>query len=106
MALYHSLPEELTPAQVRCALTAVIKRIMEGPCIFDENGWLITGFCGYQPDLGERYINTGSLYLCTTVFMALGLLQEDPFWSDEDQPWTSQKLYSGQNMAADKAIKL
>ncbi len=106
MALCHSLPEELTPAQVRCALTAVIKRIMEGPYIFDENGWLKTGVCGYQPDLGERYINTGSLYLCTTVFLALGLLQEDAFWSDEDQPWTSQKLYSGQNMAADKAIKL
>ena len=106
MALHHGLPEELTPSQVRCAMTAVIKRIMEGPCIFDENGWLKTGVCGYQPDLGERYINTGSLYLCTAVFLVLGLPPEDEFWTDKDEPWTSQKLYSGENMSADKAIKI
>lgn len=106
MALYRRLPEELSPAQVRCAVTAVIKRIMEGPGIFDENGWLIAGVCGCQPDLAERYINTGSLYLCTAVFLVLGLHPEDPFWTGEDEPWTSQKIYSGQNMTADKAIKI
>lgn len=106
MALHHGLPEELSPGQVRCGLTAVIKRIMEGSDIFDENGWLVAGVLGYQPDLAERYINTGSLYLCTAVFLVLGLSPEDPFWTEEDKPWTAQKIYSGQNLAADKAIKL
>jgi hypothetical protein len=105
MALYHGLPEEISPAQVRCGMTAVIKRIMEGSAIFDENGWLIAGVCGYQPDLAERYINTGSLYLCMAVFLVLGLQPEDSFWTEDEKPWTAQKIYSGQNLAADKAIK-
>jgi hypothetical protein len=105
MALFHGLPEELSPAQVRCGLTAVIKRMMEGSAIFDENGWLVAGVCGRQPDLAERYINTGSLYLCTAVFLVLGLSPEDPFWTEEDKLWTAQKIFSGQNLAADKAIK-
>ena len=40
---------------------------------FDEHGWLTLGFAGHQPQIAERYISTGSLYLCSTVFTALGL---------------------------------
>jgi hypothetical protein len=72
-ALLHMLPEEVSPAQVRCALTKVIQRIMELPDNFDEKGWLKIGFCGQQSHISESYINTGSLYLCTTVFLPLGL---------------------------------
>ena len=36
VALGHLLPAEVAPAQVRCALTAVMKRMMEAPGTFDE----------------------------------------------------------------------
>src|SRR6266498_1974580 len=39
MALRHELPSGLNPAQVRCALTAAMRRMMEAPGTFDDNGW-------------------------------------------------------------------
>lgn len=104
MALQHSLEDAISPAQVRCALTAVIRRTMEMPGTFDENGWLQIGYCGHQPDIGEDYIATGSLYLCATVFLPLGLLEGDPFWQGE-AAWTSRKAWSGQAISIDKALK-
>jgi hypothetical protein len=104
MALWHQLPESLRPAQVRCALAAVIQRMMEAPGTFDENGWLRIGFCGHQPALAEKYISTGSLYLCATVLLPLGLPPADPFWSEAPARWTSQKLWSGESLPADHAL--
>ena len=80
-ALEKILEEQLPPAQVRCALTAVLRRVMDGESLFDEHGWLVPGVCGYQPELAEEYINRGSLYLCSTVFLPLGLAPEDDFWT-------------------------
>ena len=93
---------QISPAMVRCALTAVIDRVMESG-IFDENGWLLHGIYGEQPALAEPYISTGSLYLCSTVFLPLGLPESDPFWSGADEPWTSQKILAGSNVPADHA---
>ncbi|WEG13693.1 DUF2264 domain-containing protein [Pullulanibacillus sp. KACC 23026] len=104
MALQHRLMEELDPSQVRCALTAVIQRLVEAPGTFDEKGWLQVGFCGYQPDIGEMYISTGSLYLCSTVFLALGLPESDPFWQGE-AAWTSLRAWSGQSFLIDHALR-
>lgn len=104
IALMHELPHNIEPSQVRCALTAVIKRTMEAAGTFDEKGWLKIGLCGSQPDLGERYICTGSLYLCTAGLLPLGLTPEDEFWSGEDKPWTSKKIWQGDNLPADHAI--
>ena len=104
MALQHELPEKITPAQVRCGLTAVIRRMYEMPNVFDENGWLTIGFCGHQPDIAETYISTGSLYLCSVGLLALGLPPEDPFWADKDAPWTQVKIWNGENVPADHAI--
>lgn len=103
-ALEDILPEELPAAQVRCALTAVIERVMQSPDTFDAQGWLRPGVYGEQPGLMERYINNGSIYLCTTVFLALGLSPEHPFWADTNMPWTSVKVWSGQDIPADHAI--
>lgn len=103
MALQHHLDEGIKPAQVRCALTAVIQKMVEIPGTFDENGWLRIGFCGYQPELGEGYISTGSLYLCATVFLPLGLQENDPFWQGEEE-WTSKKVWSGQQVPIDQAL--
>jgi hypothetical protein len=105
MALQHRLPQELEPAQVRCALAAVIRRMLEMPNTFDEEGWLRVGCCGHQPEMGEVYISTGSLYLCTTAFLPLGLDARDPFWQNPDCDWTSRQIWSGRPVRADHAMQ-
>ncbi|GAB3715334.1 DUF2264 domain-containing protein [Spirosoma flavus] len=105
MSLQRSLPSELSPAQARSALTAVIRRTMDAPGTFDGKGWLQIGLCGHQPAIGETYISTGSLYLCSVAFLPLGLPESDPFWSSPATDWTAKKIWSGQNVPTDHAIK-
>jgi len=105
MAWQHGLPEAVKPAQVRCALTATIRRTMDAPGTFDEGGWLRIGLCGHQLEQGEVYITTGSVYLCSAGLLPLGLPPSDPFWSAPAERWTSQKLWSGESLPADHAIK-
>ncbi len=104
-ALLDALPEGVSAPQVRCALTAVIRRTLDMPGNFTPEGWLTIGFCGHQPDIGERYISTGSLYLCSEVFLPLGLPGEHPFWSGAEEAWTSKKAWSGQAFGIDTALK-
>ncbi len=104
MALAKNLPVELAPSQVRCGLTAVIRRMMNAPGLFDEQGWLRIGFYGAQDALGEHYISTGSLYLCTAVFLPLGLPPADPFWADPPRAWTSKRIWSGSDEPCDHAL--
>src|SRR3954470_22651771 len=95
VALRRFLPDGVSAAQVRGALTAVIRKTLDAPGTFDPNGWLRIGFCGRQPAIGETYISTGSLYLCSVAFLPLGLAATDPFWSSAAQSWTSAKAWSG-----------
>ena len=104
-ALLDNLPETITPGQARSALTAVIQRQLENPANFDEQGWLTVGFAGYQPEMAEKYVNTGSLYHCTTAFLALGLPSDHLFWTEPYAPWTGIKVWSGEPVAGDHAIK-
>jgi hypothetical protein len=104
IALMKQLPRPVKPAQARCAMTAVIRKMIEAPGTFDESGWLRIGFCGHQPSLAEGYISTGSLYLCAVALLPLGLPQDDEFWSGPAMPWTSQQIWSGQSLSADHAI--
>ena len=104
MALRHALPDGVSPAQVRGALTAVIRRTIEAPGTFDADGWLRIGFCGHQPGVGETYISTGSLYLCAVGLLPLGLPASDEFWSAPAQPWTSVRAWSGQPFPIDHAL--
>lgn len=104
-SLLHQLPAQLAPAQVRCALTAVISRQFQSEANFDAQGWLRVGFTGAQIDMAETYINTGSAYLCATGFLALGLPPTDPFWSDPSVEWTNLKAWNGVNVPADSALK-
>lgn len=103
-ALQKRLPQEVKPAQVRCALTSVMQRLMEAPGTFGADGWLTIGLVGHQNSLGEHYISTGSLYLCATAFLPLGLPTSDDFWSGADELWTSMKIWQGENLKADYAI--
>ena len=105
IALWHQLPGETDPAAVRCALAAVIRRIIEAPGTFDENGWLRVGAVGFQPSIRESYISTGSLYLCTVGLLHLGLPPNDPFWTEPGLPWTQKRIWSGVDVKADQAIK-
>lgn len=105
MALRHELPEGVAPAQVRGALTAVIQRTLGAKGTFDEHGWLRVGVAGHQPGLAEGYISTGSLYLCSAVFLPLGLAAGDPFWADAAADWTQRKLWTGKDLPADHALK-
>lgn len=105
IALRGELPPEVAPAQVRGALTAVLCRTLEAPDTFDTDGWLRIGLAGHQPGLGETYICTGSLYLCSASLLPLGLPPSDPFWSGEAVPWTSQRAWGGLPVPIDTAFK-
>ena len=103
MALRHQLPEELCDASVREALGAVIARTLTEDS-FREDGFLNIGVSGHQPLLGEEYISTGSLYLCLTAFLPLGLAPEDPFWSKPAGDWTQKRLWQGSDEYRDHAL--
>lgn len=103
-ALRRALPESVSPSQVRTALTAVITRTLDAPETFDRDGWLRIGFCGHQPGVGETYISTGSLYLCSVALLPLGLHWSDPFWSAPDAPFTQQRAWSGEAFPIDHAL--
>lgn len=106
MAYRKKLPASLPYAQVRSALTAVIRKTLDAPGTFARNGWLSIGLYGKQPDIADVYITTGSLYLCSTIFLPLGLPEQDEFWTDPPQPWTSVKVWTGKDVSADHAVDL
>ena len=103
VSLMQLLPNDINPAQVRCALTAVMKRQLAEET-FDKDGWLTLGWCGHQPGIADNYVSTGSAYLCTFIYLPLGLPADNPFWSAPAAQWSSQKAWSGQPIKADHAI--
>lgn len=105
IALMNALPKNVSPEQIRFALYTVVKKQIEAPQTFDKNGWLTIGFYGHQPELGESYISTGSLYLCTQVFLILGLSPKDTFWQAPNQDWTARKIWSGKSIPIDHALR-
>lgn len=104
-ALLDLLPIQLPAGQARSALTAVINRQINAPGTFDKDGWLTIGFCGHQKRMSEKYINTGSEYMCMAAFMALGLHADAPFWSEPYQEWSNKKAWKGQDIGADHALR-
>ena len=93
-ALKGILPKSLSAGQVRCALDKVIKKMMSAQTLFDGQGFITKGLFGKQDGLAEDYINTGSLYLCSTVFLPLGLPSRHPFWCSSDEPITWERLWA------------
>ncbi|WP_254659547.1 DUF2264 domain-containing protein [Mucilaginibacter sp. PPCGB 2223] len=104
MAYKQQLPPSLKPAQIRCALTAVIKKTLESPATFNDKGWLNMGIYGNQPNLADAYITTGSLYICMDIFLPLALPETDEFWSGASLPWSSVKIWTGQEAEPDHAM--
>lgn len=103
-AWMHLLPQDVTPAQVRCGMTKVIHNQFKSADNFDAKGWLKVGFTGDQINMSEAYINTGSTYLCLSGFLPLGLPADDPFWSAPAAEWTSLKAWSGKDVKADHSL--
>lgn len=101
IALMQKFPEGISPAQIRCALTALMHRMYDGCNNFDSNGWLVLGFCGHQPMIADYYTSTGSLYMATLGFLPLGLSADNKFWTDAPEDWTSKKAWNGQPFKKD-----
>ncbi|SFS68669.1 hypothetical protein SAMN04487906_1389 [Zhouia amylolytica] len=100
VALIKKLPEDISPAQVRSALTAVKKNIFQKGT-FDKNDWLTLGFCGHHPDVADYYSSTGSMYMASLSFLPLGLPADDEFWTSDPEEWTSKKAWSGKSFKKD-----
>jgi hypothetical protein len=103
ITLMQELPSTIKPHQVRAALFNVVKKQIEIPGTFDKNDWLQIGMAGHQPDIGEGYISTGSLYLCSEAFLFLGLPASNDLWNGDDEDWTSKKIWKGVDVPADHA---
>ncbi len=104
LALENALPKEITPAQVRCALTAVMKRMFI-PSTFTKEGCLTLGLVGDQQNaIADSYSNTGSMYLTSYAFLPLGLPSTHEFWTGPFTEWTQRKAWSGKPIAKDYAV--
>ncbi len=103
LAWQKKLPKDLDGAQVRCALTAVMKRMYASESNFNEGGFLTLGFTGHQPGLADVYTNNGSLYMTTLAFLPLGLPADDPFWTAPAEDWTGKKAWEGEDFPKDHA---
>lgn len=106
MSARQKLPAQLTPAAVRCALTAVIRKTLESPTTYTHSGWLTLGLYGAQPSIADSYNNAGSPYLCSNIFLPLGLPGTDDFWAQPAEQWSSQKIWSGQDFKNDHGESL
>lgn len=103
-ALLQLLPKSISSSQVRCALNAVLNRQMDTLANFDSNGFMTVGFNGIQDEMAEAYVSSGSAYHCSTIFLPLGLNNQDAFWTDEDRKWTTLKAFNGIEFEADHAF--
>lgn len=74
LALEQALPKEITPAQVRCGLTAVLKKIFI-PSTFTKEGCLTLGFVGEKTSRHCRLLfqYRQPLPHCLCFFLPLGL---------------------------------
>lgn len=104
MALMDKLAPEIKKGQVRYALYTLLKKQISVEGNFDKAGWLKIGFAGSQKDIGEGYISTGSLYLCSQLFLVLGLPANHHFWMEPNADWTAVRVWKGLEIPIDHAI--
>lgn len=100
------LPKSLENSQVRCALDKVIKKTMSSSAMFDEFGFLTIGVMGKQENLANYYTNIGSLYICTNVFVPLGLSPSHAFWNSDDKKITWEKFWDGEDLPYDNCLHI
>ncbi len=103
-ALLKILPRNINPAQVRSALTKVLRAQFDDNNNFNTDGWLIIGLNGSQVEISESNVNTGSLYACCAIFLPLGLGVNDMFWTAPFAEWSSLKAWNGHQIQQDQSI--
>lgn len=86
MAWRKALPAALKPAQVRCALMAVIKKTLENSTTSGAGS--PSGHTVRSPTW-PIFINQGNLYLATTIFLPPALPASDSFWADAPEKWSA-----------------
>lgn len=104
LAWRKQLPPSLPEGQVRAALQAVHKAIWTDPGNFTRDGYLTIGFAGHQPELGDWYSNNGSMYIASESFLALGLPENDAYWTSPALDWTQKKAFSGSTFPKDYPV--
>jgi len=101
MAWKQTLPKELSNAQTRAALTAVMHRMFDTQNNYNSKGYLTIGFCGHQPESADWYTNNGSCYMTSLCFMPLGLPATHDYWTAPAEEWTQQKAWGGKPFPKD-----
>lgn len=101
LAWRKQLPQTLPEGQVRSAMHALHQATWRHADNFTSKGYLTLGFAGHQPHMADIYTNNGSVYIGTESFLALGLPENDSYWTSPGQDWTQKKAYSGQPFPRD-----
>jgi len=101
LAWRKQLPASLPEGQVRAALHAVHQAVWSHPGNFTRDNYLTIGFVGHQPELGDWYSNNGSMYIASEGFLALGLPENDSYWTAPAQDWTQKKAFAGAKFPKD-----
>ncbi|MDY0976744.1 DUF2264 domain-containing protein [Massilia sp. CFBP9012] len=104
LAWRKQLPQTLPEGQVRSAMQAMHKALYTAPDNFTRDGYLTIGFAGHQPELGDWYSNSGSMYIASASFLALGLPADDSYWTSPAQDWTQKKAFSGAKFRKDYPV--
>lgn len=97
------LPAALNYGQVRSAMTSVLKNMFSGKQNYNNEGFLLLGFNGHQPEISNSYTNTGSLYMASLAFLPLGLPENHSFWISPAEDWTAVKAWGGKPFEMDHA---
>ncbi len=102
-ALDGQLDPSVAPSAVRAAVTTAARRIFDSALVDDE-GWLHPEPTTYGARADEPSFYTGgSLYVCLTGFVHLGLPETDPFWSDAPVDWTARRQLTAGGPPRDQA---
>ena len=92
LAWQTRLPSSVSSAVAREILCCVAEKTLASGS-YREDGFLNIGICKAQPEHGEDYICTGSLYMAAAVFLPLGLAADDVFWQLEAEQWTQRAVW-------------
>ena len=104
LAWRKQLPASLPEGQVRAAMQSVHEAIWSAPGNFTRDGYLTIGFVGHQPELGDWYSNNGSMYIASESFLALGLPENDSYWTAPALDWTQKKAFAGAKFPKDYPV--
>jgi hypothetical protein len=65
----------------------------------------MVGWKSVRSAIRDSYNATGSLYICLTGLIHLGLPANHPFWLAPAADWTQKKIWSGQEIPGDHALE-